>query len=136
MRDNDERKTEGAGDSDIPNWVDRDAIPQKQTLFISAMNGMAAKPKKTNKVIFSFCANSTFEWKCIGKGHRENIAHIFNDKGAINLIGVTGKDKVMVKINTPIEANRIAKGFLRCGLVTKPILVLLLLMKLTNSHRL
>ena len=38
MRDNDERKTEGAGDSDIPNWVDRDAIPQKQTLFISAMN--------------------------------------------------------------------------------------------------
>lgn len=54
MRDNDERKTEGAGDSDIPNWVDRDAIPQKQTLFISAMNGMAASfPKKTNKVIFS-----------------------------------------------------------------------------------
>lgn len=55
MRDNDERKTEGAGDSDIPNWVDRDAIPQKQTLFISAMNGMAGKAfrKKTNKVIFS-----------------------------------------------------------------------------------
>lgn len=54
MRDKDERMTEGAGDSEIPNWVDRDAIPQKQTLFVSAMNGMAAKlSEKTNKVIFS-----------------------------------------------------------------------------------
>ena len=48
MRDNDERKTEGAGDSDIQ-LVDRDAIPQKQTLFISAMNGMAAKAFRKNK---------------------------------------------------------------------------------------
>ena len=51
MRDNDERKTEGAGDSDIPNWVDRDAIPQKQTLFISAMNGMAAWQKDIERIL-------------------------------------------------------------------------------------
>ena len=111
MRDNDERKTEGAGDSDIPNWVDRDAIPQKQTLFISAMNGMAAKLSEKNKQSNFLPSVLTLHLNgnALAKGHRENIAHIFNDKGAINLIGVTGKDKVMVKINTPIEANRIAK---------------------------
>lgn len=111
MRDNDERKTEGAGDSDIPNWVDRDAIPQKQTLFISTMNGMAAKLSEKNKQSNFLPSVLTLHLNgnALAKGHRENIAHIFNDKGAINLIGVTGKDKVMVKINTPIEANRIAK---------------------------
>lgn len=111
MRDKDERMTEGAGDSEIPNWVDRDAIPQKQTLFVSAMNGMAAKLSEKNKQSNFLPSVLTLHLNgnALAKGHRENIAHIFNDKGAINLIGVTGKDKVMVKINTPVEANRIAK---------------------------
>ena len=37
MREKDERMTEGAGDSEIPNWVDRDAIPQKQAMFATVM---------------------------------------------------------------------------------------------------
>lgn len=49
MREKDERMTEGAGDSEIPNWVDRDAIPQKQAMFATVMTGTAAKLSEKSK---------------------------------------------------------------------------------------
>lgn len=49
MREKDERMTEGAGDSEIPNWVDRDAIPHKQASFVDMMTGMAAKLSEKSK---------------------------------------------------------------------------------------
>lgn len=110
MREKDERMTEGAGDSEIPNWVDRGAIPQKQAMFATVMTGMAAKlsekSKKNNQLpsVLSLRLNQSAS----AKGSRQNIASIFNDKGAINLIGVTGNDHVMVKVNSSAEATRIA----------------------------
>lgn len=110
MREKDERMTEGAGDSEIPNWVDRDAIPQKQQAFATVMTGIAAKLSEKNKrnnplpSVLSLHLNQS----AFAKGSRQNIASIFNDKGAINLIGVTGNDRVMVKVNSPVEATRIA----------------------------
>ncbi len=111
MRNKDERMTEGAGDSEIPNWVDRDAIPQKQTVFVSAMRGIAEKlsEKAEQSNFLPSMITLHLNEKALAKGHRENIAYIFNDKGAINLIGVIGNDKVMVKVNNVIEANRIAR---------------------------
>lgn len=114
MREKDERMTEGAGDSEIPNWVDRDAIPQKQAMFATVMTGMAAKlsekSKKNNQLpsVLSLRLNQSAS----AKGSRQNIASIFNDKGAINLIGVTGNDHVMVKVNSSVEATRIANKIL------------------------
>lgn len=114
MREKDERMTEGAGDSEIPNWVDRDAIPQKQAMFATVMTGMAAKlsekSKKNNQLpsVLSLRLNQSAS----AKGSRQNIASIFNDKGAINLIGVTGNDHVMVKVNSSAEATRIANKIL------------------------
>lgn len=109
MRDKDDRMTEGAGDSSIPNWVDRDAIPQKQASFTYVMAGIAEKliEKKKNHnqlpALLSLHLN-----KCASsKGSRENIASIFNDKGTINLIGVNSNDQVIVKVNSSEEANRI-----------------------------
>ena len=110
MREKDERMTEGAGDSEIPNWVDRDAIAQKQVAFANVMTGIAnklsEKNKKNNQLpsVLSLHLNRN----AFAKGSRQNIASIFNDRGVINLIGVTGKDKVMVKVNSPAEASRIA----------------------------
>ena len=114
MREKDERMTEGAGDSEIPNWVDKDAIPQKQAMFATVMTGMAAKlsekSKKNNQLpsVLSLRLNQSAS----AKGSRQNIASIFNDKGAINLIGVTGNDHVMVKVNSSVEATRIANKIL------------------------
>lgn len=110
MREKDERMTEGAGDSEIPNWVDRDAIPQKQAMFATVMTGTAAKlsekSKKNNQL--PSVLNLRLNQSASAKGSRQNIASIFNDKGAINLIGVTGNDHVLVKVNSSAEANRIA----------------------------
>lgn len=110
MREKDERMTEGAGDSEIPNWVDREAIPQKQASFKELMEGVALtlseKSKRNNPLptVISLQLNQNAS----AKGSRQNIASIFNDRGAINLIGVTGKDCIMVKLNSSAEANRIA----------------------------
>ena len=109
-RDKDERMTEGAGDSEIPNWVDKDTIPQKQETFFAVMTEIATKLSEKNKKnnqlpsVLSLHLNSN----ALAKGYRQNIASIFNDKGAINMIGVVGTDKVMVKVNSSTEASRIA----------------------------
>lgn len=51
MRDNDERKTEGAGDSDIPNWVDRGCYSSKADIIYLSYewNGGKAFRKKQTK---------------------------------------------------------------------------------------
>lgn len=110
MRDKDERMTEGAGDSEIPNWVDREAIPHKQASFVDMMTGMAAKLSEKSKSNNHLPSVITLHLNrnASSKGSRQNIASIFNDKGSINLIGVTGNDRVMVKVNSSTEASRIA----------------------------
>lgn len=111
MREKDERMTEGAGDSEIPNWVDRDAIPQKQASFVDIMAGMAAKLSEKSKSNNQLPSVITLHLNknASAKGSRQNIASIFNDRGVINLIGVTGNDRIMVKVNSSTEASRIAK---------------------------
>lgn len=110
MREKDERMTEGAGDSEIPNWVDRDAIPHKQASFVDMMTGMAAKLSEKSKSNNQLPSVITLHLNrnASAKGSRQNIASIFNDRGAINLIGVTSNDRVMVKVNSSTEASRIA----------------------------
>lgn len=114
MREKDERMTEGAGDSEIPNWVDREAIPQKKQSFALTMAGVSTrlseKIQRSNYLpsVISLHLNQN----ALAKGHRENIASIFNDRGEINIIGVLGNDRVMVKVNTPNEANRIERKIL------------------------
>lgn len=110
MREKDERMTEGAGDSEIPNWIDRNAIPQKQASFADTMAGMAVKlseKRKRNNQLPSVITLHLNQ-NASTKGSRQNIASIFNDRGAINIIGVTGSDRVMVKVNSSTEASRIA----------------------------
>ena len=110
MREKDERVTEGSGDSEIPNWVDREAIFHKQASFAGVMSGMASRlyQKRNRNNPLPSVLSLRLNQSAYAKGSRQNIASIFNDKGAVNLIGVTGKDRVLVKINSSEEANRIA----------------------------
>src|SRR5574344_821017 len=111
MRDKDERMTECSGDSEIPNWVDKEAIPQKQLSFSNVLSETAIKlsTKAKNKYFLPSLLTLHINHNALAKGHRENVASIFNDRGAINLIGVFGNDKVLIKVNNKDEANRIGK---------------------------
>ena len=109
MREKDERMTEGAGDSVIPNWVDKDSIPDKQKTFTGKLAGVATSlSQKASKGVFlPSVLTLHLNPNALAKGHRQNIASIFNDKGAINIVGVVGRDKVLAKVNSAQEAKRI-----------------------------
>ena len=109
IREKDERMTEGSGASVIPNWVDKDSIPDKQRTFTGKLAGVATSlSQKASKGVFlPSVLTLQLNPNALAKGHRQNIASIFNDKGAINIVGVVGRDKVLAKVNSTQEAKRI-----------------------------
>lgn len=100
-RQKDEQDTEGAGNQNLPRWVnDADTLKEKADYIneiLDVVSDSILKKNKVNNYIPSVIKLKLNE-DALAKSYRKEIANIFN-YGEINIIGIEGEDEILVKID-------------------------------------
>lgn len=111
-RQKDEMDTEGGGSGKLPRWVDKSTIREKSVYIRSVLNqvGHSLNEKaKRNSYIPSVVKLKVNE-DALAKTYRKEIGNLFNF-GKLNIIGVSGEDEVLIKIDNLDDLNRIINNF-------------------------
>ncbi|MCY0977185.1 S8 family peptidase [Chryseobacterium wangxinyae] len=109
-RTNDERNTEGGGNSTPPKWYNEEIIPQKAQYFIQTLNTVSEKiieKRKKGNYLPSVIKLKINE-EALAKTYRKEIGKIFNTQ-KMNVIGLSHNDEVLVKIENEDEVDKISK---------------------------
>jgi Subtilase family len=111
-RQKDESATEGGGNRAIPSWADVDLIGEKSIYIrkvLSTISDSLTKKVKSNNYIPSVVKLKVNE-DALAKTYRKEIGNLFN-VGKLNIIGVSGEDEVLVKIDNVTDLQAIIKKF-------------------------
>src|SRR5882724_7633660 len=111
-RQKDESATEGGGSRTIPSWADVDLIGEKSLYIrkvLTTVSGSLAKKVKTNNYIPSVVKLKVNE-DALAKTYRKEIGNLFN-VGKLNIIGVSGEDEVLIKIDNVTDLQAMIKKF-------------------------
>ena len=109
-RTNDERNTEGGGNSSIPKWFNEDSVPQKAELFKQTLNAISEDiiEKRKNGNYLPTIVKLKLNNDALAKTYRKEVAKVFNTQ-KINIIGLNYIDEVLVKIEDEKEVEKINK---------------------------
>lgn len=111
-RQKDERDTEGGGGGKLPKWANHELIGEKASYVRSILSGisksLADKVQRNNYVpsVLKLKVNED----ALAKTYRREISNLFN-VGKLNIIGVSGEDEVLVKIDNEADLQAIMKKF-------------------------
>ena len=111
-RQKDEMDTEGGGSGAIPKWVDSSLVVQKSVHIREVLNTVAkslSKKVKQHSYIPSVVKLKVNE-DALAKTYRREIGNLFNF-GKLNIIGVSGEDEVLIKIDNEDDLNKIVRNF-------------------------
>lgn len=112
-RQKDERDTEGGGDRSIPKWVDASQVGAKSIYIREVLNKVSSS--LTNKVKRNNHIPSVVKLKvnedALAKTYRKEIGNLFNVGSKLNIIGVSGEDEVLIKIDNTDDLSKIVKNF-------------------------
>lgn len=111
-RQKDEMDTEGGGSGEIPKWIDPSLVGQKSAFIREVLGTVAkslSKKAKRNSYIPSVVKLKVNE-DALAKTYRREIGNLFNF-GKLNIIGVSGEDEVLIKIDNEDDLNKIVKNF-------------------------
>jgi hypothetical protein len=110
-RQKDEMDTEGGGSGLLPSWVDRDTVGQKSLYIQEVLSGIEysiSEKVKRNSYVPSVVKLKVNE-DALAKTYRREIGNLFNI-GKLNIIGVSGEDEVLVKIDNIADLQKIVKN--------------------------
>lgn len=111
-RRKDEMDTEGGGERRLPKWANQDFIQEKadyaRGVLTKISNSLAEKVKRDNYVpsVIKVKINED----ALAKTHRKEIATLFNT-GKLNIIGISGEDELLVKIDNETDLQSILRKF-------------------------
>ncbi len=111
-RQKDEMDTEGGGGGKLPKWANPELIGEKATYVREVLTGisksLATKVQRNNYVpsVLKLKVNED----ALAKTYRREIGNLFN-VGKLNIIGVSGEDEVLVKIDNEADLQAIMKKF-------------------------
>lgn len=111
-RQKDELDTEGGGDRRLPKWANPELVGEKALYVRNILTGvsksLATKVQRNNYVpsVIKLKVNED----ALAKTYRKEIGNLFNT-GKLNIIGVSGEDEVLVKIDNETDLQAIIKKF-------------------------
>lgn len=111
-RQKDELDTEGGGKRVIPSWADPQLVGEKSIYIRKVLTNVAdslSKKIKRNSYIPSV-VKLKVNGDALAKTYRREIGNLFN-VGKLNIIGVSGEDEVLVKIDNEEDLSKIVKNF-------------------------
>lgn len=108
-RANDERNTEGGGNSEPPKWFNEALIPEKVESFVETLKDVSKslRNKQQNGNYIPSVVKLTLNNDALAKTYRKEIANIFNTQ-KINLFGLNNNDEVLVKIENDEDLHKIS----------------------------
>ncbi len=111
-RQKDEMDTEGGGDRRLPKWANPELVGEKALYVRNVLTGVSKS--LANKVQRNNYVPSVIKLKvnedALAKTYRREIGNLFN-VGKLNIIGVSGEDEVLVKIDNEMDLQSIMKKF-------------------------
>lgn len=111
-RQKDEMATEGGGERKLPRWASREIIGEKagyvRRVLVEVASSLAEKVQKNNYV--PSVVKVKMNEDALAKTYRKEVATLFNT-GKLNIIGVSGEDEVLVKIDNQLDLQSILRKF-------------------------
>ncbi|MEY3501608.1 MAG: hypothetical protein RL308_3281, partial [Bacteroidota bacterium] len=111
-RQKDQLDTEGGGARTMPPWVDQTIIAEKSIYIRDVLKTVASS--LSEKVKVSSYIPSVVKVKvnkeAIAKTYRKEIGNLFNN-GKLNIIGISGEDELLIKIDNEVDLQKIVKNF-------------------------
>lgn len=112
-RQKDEMGTEAGGGQTIPKWASLGQMREKseyiKTSLVRSFNSLAEKVKKNNYI--PSVVKLKVSGDALAKTYRKEIGNLFN-VGKLNIIGVSGEDEVLIKIDNEADLKNILNRFL------------------------
>jgi len=111
-RQKDEMGNEGNGRKIIPQWASEERLREKseyiKTVLANVSNSLAEKVKKNNYI--PSVVKLKVSGDALAKTYRKEIGNLFN-VGKLNIIGVSGEDEVLIKIDNEADLKNILNRF-------------------------
>ena len=111
-RQKDEMGTEAGGGQTIPKWASQGQMREKseyiKTVLAEVSNSLAEKVKKNNYI--PSVVKLKVSGDALAKTYRKEIGNLFN-VGKLNIIGVSGEDEVLIKIDNEADLKNILNRF-------------------------
>ncbi|HTN45190.1 MAG TPA: S8 family peptidase [Flavipsychrobacter sp.] len=110
-RQKDGQDTEGGGERKIPAWADAGQLTEKslylRDVLLDVSATLAAKVAKNNYIpsVVKLKVNA----EALAKTYRKEIGSIFNVSGKLNVIGVSGEDEVLIKVDNELDLQVITR---------------------------
>src|SRR6218665_969939 len=134
-RQKDEMGTEAGGGQTIPKWASQGQLREKseyiKTVLAEVSNSLAEKVKKNNYIpsVVKLKVNGD----ALAKTYRKEIGNLFN-VGKLNIIGVSGEDEVLVKIDNENDLQAIMKKFSNINDAFPSVTTLVGISAITNAE--
>jgi hypothetical protein len=111
-RQKDEMGTEAGGGQTIPKWASEGQLREKseyiKTVLANVSSSLAEKVKKNNYI--PSVVKLKVSGDALAKTYRKEIGNLFN-VGKLNIIGVSGEDEVLIKIDNEADLKNILNRF-------------------------
>lgn len=111
-RQKDEMDTEGGGNRTIPQWASTAQLGEKseyiKTVLRNISSSLAKKVKRNNYI--PSVVTLKVSGDALAKTYRKEIGNLFN-VGKLNIIGVSGEDEVLIKIDNEADLQNILRRF-------------------------
>lgn len=111
-RQKDEMGTEAGGGQSIPKWASQGQLREKseyiKTVLAGVSTSLAEKVKKNNYI--PSVVKLKVSGDALAKTYRKEIGNLFN-VGKLNIIGVSGEDEVLIKIDNEADLKNILNRF-------------------------
>lgn len=111
-RQKDEMDTEGGGKRIIPQWASEGQLWEKseyiKSVLMDVSMSLAEKVKKNNYI--PSVVKLKVSGDALAKTYRKEIGNLFN-VGKLNIIGVSGEDEVLIKIDNESDLKNILNRF-------------------------
>ena len=110
-RQKDELDTEAGGSKKIPNWVDINQLRPKASYIVDVLSSVSSllTEKNENNNYLPSVLKLKVDEDALAKTYRREIANLFN-VGKLNIIGVSGEDEILIKIDNINDLQSITKN--------------------------
>lgn len=111
-RQKDEMDTEGAGSGVLPKWANVDLATEKAEYIQSVLNGISSAlddKRKRNNYIPSVIKLKVND-EALAKSYRKEIGNLFNTGNKLNVIGISGENEALIKVENPNDLVSISKN--------------------------
>lgn len=111
-RGKDEQDTEGGGKRIMPKWASSDIALEKAGYVRSVLQTVSeslTEKLKRNNFIPSVIKLKVNE-EALAKTHRKEIGNIFNVSNKLNIIGISGENEALIKVENQADIDAILKN--------------------------